>query len=116
MLAHYFRKKAGDTQHVLDGACGRPYDDGDGNAKAYVGPKDTIPQALHDFASKREGFRNFPDSRHVNYNLDATPQPGDALYFPIAFYAYLPGMGNDISNYDPGTYTGSGSIIVAARW
>ena len=104
----------GDNQHVLDGVCGRPYVDG--NATAYVGPKDTIPQALHDFASKRESFRNFPESRHVNYNLDATPQPGDALYFPIAFYAYLPGMGNDISNYEPGTYTGDGAIIIAAAW
>ena len=109
-------QKAGDTQHVLDGVCGRPYDDVNVNSTAYVGPKNQIPQALQDFASKDETFQSFPAEDHVNYTNSKTPQPGDALYFPIAFYAYLPGMGNDISNYEPGLYTGSGAVIIAARW
>ena len=100
---------AGDATNVLTAQCNRIVD----NKTAYVGAKEQVPQDLQNLVSQAEFFG---PSSTTTYTLSATPNQGDSLYIPLAFYAHLPNWGGDLSAYTPGTYTGSGSMIIKASW
>ena len=102
-------QNAGDTQNVLNAACDRIA----GNKTAYVGATEQVPQDLQTLVSQDQYMG---PSLNTTYTMSATPVKGDALYFPLAFFAHLPNWGDDLSAYTPGTYTASGSMIIKASW
>ena len=98
-----------DTKNVLSGNCDRIK----GNTTAYAGVAHQVPDALNQIIGAPTYFE---PSANTTYTMSSPPVKGDALYFPLAFFAHLPNWGDDLSAYTPGTYTASGSMIIKASW
>ena len=98
-----------DAQNVLSATCHRIVD----NDTAYVGVKEQVPADLQTLVSQPQYMGPSSDT---TYTMSKTPVQGDSMYVPLAFFAHLPSWGDDLSAYTPGSYTGSGSMIVKASW
>lgn len=102
-------KNGADEQHTLTARPTVLYD----QPRAFYGPADQVPADAINAVSTPKIFALLGVA---GLNTTGAEKAGYSVYMPISFFAWLPNWGNDISNYTPGTYTGSGDIIITATW
>ena len=99
-------------ENILTGVCGSFYPLG-GQQQLYTGNSGQVPNKLTQVMSAPLAFTDAPN---MSYTIPEDIVAGDALYFPVAFYAHLPEFGSNLSKYQPGLYTGNGSMVITASW
>lgn len=98
-----------DTQNVLTGYCGRTED-----SAVYYGAAHKVPDMM---IAQTTFPAYYEPVNTTTYGVNpAGITQGYSMYFSLAFFATLPGLGDDLTDYTPGAYTGSGSMIIRASW
>ena len=101
-----------DSKNILTGNCAHMLVN-DSKAPLYLGAAGAIPDALKQEISSPQYFEA---SKEDYYDVPSSIKEGDALYFPISFFAHMPAWGDDLSSYPEGRYTVTSSMIIRASW
>ena len=106
-------QQGSDTTNILAGNCMGVVAKMGTVADLYAGDPHQVPSALAQAVASPQFFEA---DTTATYNIPPTITAGQALYFPLAFFAHLPSWGGDLSNYQPGAYTASGDMIIRGEW